>query len=289
MSHRGWIAKEIDPMGKRFLRCLPILAAAVAAALLTALPVAGQTPATYRAPRSPYKDGKPDLSGIWQAFTTANWDIQDHGARMGPVPALGAVFSVQPGAGVVVGNEIPYQPWAAAKKKENGEKWMTEDPEMKCYLPGVPRVTYEPYPFQIAQGQEHILISYEFATASRLIYMKDVGEAPFDSWLGWSLGRWEGDTLVVDVTGFNGRTWLDRAGNFTSDALHVVERYTPVDADHLNYEATIEDSKVFTRPWKMNMLLYRRKEPNLQLLEYKCVEFVEELMYGPYSKKGSSN
>jgi len=239
--------------------------------------------AGYRAPRA--ADGHADLNGIWQALNTAHWDIQDHAARQGPLVALGASFSVPAGAGVVEGNELPYQPWAAQKRKENAANWQTLDPEVKCYLPGVPRATYMPYPFQIVQSAKTMLMSYEFASASRIVHMTDVGEAPIDSWMGWSRGRWEGDTLVVDVTGFNDQTWFDRAGNFHSEALHVVERYTRTGADHLWYEATIEDPKVFTRPWKMSMPLYRRIEKNPQLFEYKCVEFVEELMYGNLKKK----
>ncbi len=245
---------------------------------------AGQGPATtYRAPRA--GDGHADLNGIWQAMNTANWDIQDHPARQGPVVALGASFSIPGGAGVVDGNELPYQPWAAQKKKDNAANWLTLDPEVKCYLPGVPRATYLPHPFQIVQSQNTILMAYEFATASRIVHMKEVGEAPLESWMGWSRGRWDGDTLVVDVTGQNDQTWFDRAGNFHSDALHVVERYTRTGPDHLLYEATIEDPKVFTRPWKMSMPLYRRTEKNAQLFEYKCVEFVEELMYGHLRRK----
>jgi hypothetical protein len=152
-------------------------------------------------------------------------------------------------------------------------------------MPGVPRATYMPYPFQIVQTSSHILIAYEFASASRTIYMNSKDESPADTWMGWSRGRWEGDTLVVDVNAFNGQTWFDRAGNFHSEALHVVERYTPVSRDVLQYDVTIEDPKVFTRPWKMSMPLYRRVEKNAQLLEYKCVEFVEELMYGHLKKK----
>jgi hypothetical protein len=239
--------------------------------------------AGYRAPRA--ADGHADLNGIWQALNTAHWDIQDHAARQGPLVALGASFSVPAGAGVVEGNELPYQPWAAQKRKENAANWQTLDPEVKCYLPGVPRATYMPYPFQIVQSAKTMLMSYEFASASRIVHLTDVGEAPIDSWMGWSRGRWEGDTLVVDVTGFNDQTWFDRAGNFHSEALHVVERYTRTGADHLWYEATIEDPKVFTRPWKMSMPLYRRIEKNPQLFEYKCVEFVEELMYGNLKKK----
>jgi hypothetical protein len=240
---------------------------------------------SYRAPRA--ADGHADLNGIWQAMNTANWDLQDHAARQGPVIALGAAFSMPAGAGVVDGNDIPYQPWAAEKKKQNAEHWLTLDPEIKCYLPGVPRATYMAHPFQIVQTRDTILIAYEFASASRIVRMTKTEDAPIDSWMGWSRGRWEGDTLVVDVTGFNDQTWFDRAGNFHSEALHVVERYTRTGPDHLSYEATIEDPKVFTRPWKISMPLYRRQEKHAQLLEYKCVEFVEELMYDHLRKKES--
>ena len=239
----------------------------------------------YQAPRA--SDGHADLNGIWQAANTANWDIQDHPARQGPVTALGAAFSIPAGAGVVEGNDIPYQPWALEKKKQNGSNWLTLDPEVKCYLPGVPRATYMPHPFQIVQTPNTILMAYEFASASRIVRMTKTEDAPIDFWMGWSRGHWEGDTLVVDVTGFNGQTWFDRAGNFHSEALHVIERYRRTGPDHLWYEVTIEDPNVFTRPWKMSMPLYRRKEKNAQLFEYKCVEFVEELMYGHLRKKGS--
>jgi len=157
---------------------------------------------------------------------------------------------------------------------------LTRDPEIKCYLPGVPRATYMPYPFQILQSTNKILIAYEFAGATRTIHMEDAGSSPSDTWMGWSRGHWEGDTLVVDVTSFNDQTWFDRAGNFHSEALHVIERYTPVSPYHLMYEATIEDPKVFTRPWKISLPLYRRYEKDAAVLEYKCVEFVEELLYG---------
>jgi hypothetical protein len=143
-----------------------------------------------------------------------------------------------------------------------------------------------PFPFQVVQTPKHILITYEFAAASRIIHMdRPDFESPIDTWMGHSRGRWEGETLVVDVTSFNGQTWFDRAGNFHSDALHVVERYTAISPDALMYEVTIEDPKVFTRPWKMSMPIYRRLEKNIQLLEFKCVEFVEELIYGHLRKK----
>jgi hypothetical protein len=270
-----------------------------AGSLLTALlavTVYAQAPA-YRAPRTP--DGKPDLNGIWQALNEANYDIEMHMARpamavrpgpFGPVPAaavlrLGAVGAVPPGLGVVEGGPLPYKPEALAQKKQNQENWLDADPEIKCYLPGVPRATYMPYPFQIIQSSSVIFMAYQYAGAVRNLYLKDPGPPPIDSWMGQSVARWEGETLVVTVTGFNDRTWFDRAGNFHSDKLRVVERYTRTSADVMLYEATIEDPDVFTRPWKMSMPLYRRQEKNAQLMDFKCVEFVEELMYGEWRKK----
>ena len=200
------------------------------------------------------------------------------------VLALGAVGAVPPSLGVVEGGEIPYKPEALKQKQENQTNWLTRDPEIKCYLPGVPRATYIPQPFRILQSANQIFVAYQYAGAVRNIYLKDPGPAPVDSWMGQSFGRWEGETLVVDVTGFNDQSWLDRAGNFHSDALHVVERYRRTSPDVIAYEATIEDPKVFTRPWKISMPLYRRQEKNAQILEFKCVEFVEELMYGQWRK-----
>jgi hypothetical protein len=269
----------------------------LAAVVVTAVPSAPAQAPAYRAPRTP--DGKPNLNGIWQALNTANWDLLEHAAGpalatvagpAGPIPAppvlaFGAVGAVPGGTGVVEGGEIPYQAWAAAKKKENADHWLTADPEVKCYLPGVPRITYMPFPFQIVQSPKGILMTYEFAGAARIINMGKPTKAEIDSWMGWSNGHWEGDTLVVDVSGLNDRTWFDRAGDFHSEALHVVERYTPRSADTILYEATIEDPKVFTRPWKISMPLYRHVENNARLVEFNCVQFVEELMYGQFRKK----
>ena len=246
---------------------------------LAAMPVYGQA-----LPRT--ADGKPNLSGIWQALNTANWDLQTHGPAQGP-PELGVLGTTPPGLGIVEGGEIPYLPAALAKKKENFKNRWTADPEIKCYLPGVPRATYMPYPFQIIQGSNTIMIAYEYADAGRSINMGKPREAPADSWMGWSNGHWEGDTLVVDVNGFNDSTWFDRAGDFHSDALHVTERYTLVARDRLNYEATIQDPNVFSRPWKISMPLYRHMEPNARLMEFKCAEFTEELLYGHLRKKPS--
>jgi len=256
----------------------------------------GQFPAAYRAPRL---DGHPDLNGIWQAVTTANWNLEDHDAQPGLHPELEGAYDAQPaGQSIVEGGVIPYKPEMLAKRKRNfenravvdvvssDEKWHdTGDPELKCYMPGVPRATYMPFPFQIVQGSgQYILMAYEYASTTRTIRMNFKDEAPTDSWMGWSRGRWEGETLVVDVTGFNDLTWFDRAGNFHSDALHVVERYTAVSPYHIQYEATIEDPKTFTRPWKINIPLYRRMDKGVQLLEYKCVPFTEELLYGKLRK-----
>jgi hypothetical protein len=259
-----------------------VLGAGVAIVGVSAYRTTAEQTSAYTAPRTP--GGTPDLNGIWQAINTANWDIQDHGASQGPMFQLGAAFSVPAGQGVVEGDEIPYQPWALARKKENGQNWLKLDPEVMCYMPGVPRANYMPYPFQITQTPSHIMVAYEFADSGRTIYMGKGPENPIDTWMGYSVGRWEGDTLVVDVSSFNDQTWFDRAGNFHSEALHVVERYTRTSTDVLSYEATIEDPKVFTRPWKMRMPLYRRAEKNVQLLDYKCVEFAQELMYGHLRK-----
>jgi len=244
--------------------------------------VSGQSP-TGGVPRT--ADGKPNLTGIWQAMNTANWDLQAHEARMGPVVSLAAAFSVPPGAGVVEGNEIPYLPDALKKKQANAANWMALDPEVKCYMAGIPRATYQPFPFQIVQSQNTVVMSYEFGSASRIVRMDTKEKSPAPAWMGWNVGHWDGDTLVVDVTDQMEDTWFDRAGNFHSDALHVVERYTRTSADVVSYEATIEDPNVFTRPWKMSMPLYRRQERNAQLMDFKCVEFVEELMYGPLRKR----
>jgi hypothetical protein len=282
-------------------RLAGMTAGVVAAVSLTVLmqfvqPLASQGQTTYRAPRT--ADGKADFNGIWQALNEANYDLEAHMARpalalrpgpYGPVPAaqvlaLGAVGSVPPGIGVVEGGEIPYKPEALAKKKENLEKWLERDPEIKCYLPGIPRATYMPYPFQIFQSRSAIFMAYEYAGAVRNIYLKDPGPPPVDSWMGQSVAKWEGDTLVVDSRGFNDSTWFDRAGNFHSNALKVTERFTRM-GDNLQYEATIDDPDTFARPWTIRMPLYRRLEKNVVLLEFKCVEFSEELLYGDLKKK----
>jgi hypothetical protein len=232
----------------------------VAAAVVTLASPAG----AQSIPRTP--DGRPDFSGIWQAINAAGVNILPHHAE----PDMPA------GLGVVEGNEIPYTPAAAAKQRENYANRAKLDPVNKCFLPGVPRATYMGFPFQIVQTPNQITMLYEYAHTVRNVFMNSPHpKGPIEWWMGDSRGRWEGDTLVVDVVHFNDQTWFDRAGNHHSEALHVIERYTAIDRDHLNYEVTIEDPKVFTRSWKMSMPLYRRIERNMQLLEYECAAFDE--------------
>ena len=245
------------------------VAGGVVVALLAGTPpsIQGQGPqagTAYRAPRTP--DGQPDLQGIWQAVNTAVWNIQDHSAQLG-VPA---------GQGIVEGNELPYLPSALAKRQENYKSRLVEDPEAKCFMVGVPRINYMPYPFQIVQTASQINLLYEYVHTVRSVRLNSPHpEGPIEWWMGDSRGRWEGETLVVDVVHFTDQTWFDRSGNYHSDALHVVERYTRTGPDHLLYEATIEDPKVFSRPWKIRMPLYRRVESNVQLLEYECQAYLE--------------
>lgn len=252
-------------------------------------------------PRLP--DGKPDFNGVWQVLNTANYDLLAHPAGpsmmvtdgpFGPLPAkplvaLGAVGAVPAGLGIVSGNHIPYLPEARAQQIANKAEWLTKDPEIKCYLPGVPRATYLPFPFQIFQSDKAIFISYEFAGAARNLYLEDPGEAPVDSWMGQSFARWEGDTLVVEVTGQNDQTWFDRSGNHHSEALKVIERYTLQNANVLDYEATITDPKTFSEPWTIRMPIYKRVGIDAQLQQFKCIEFVEELMYGHLRKNPVSD
>ena len=250
----------------------------------------------YAPPR--LNDGRPDFNGVWQVLNTANFNIEPHAAqaamalRRGPVVpvpakavvALGAVGAVPAGLGVVEGGEIPYARKAREQRDRNRADWLKLDPEIKCYLPGVPRANYMPYGFQIVQNDDALLFSYEYAGAVRNIQAADPGPAPIDSWMGQSWVRWEGDTMVIETTGFNGQAWLDRSGNFASEQLKVTERYTLTGPNTMMYEATLEDPQVYTRPWTLRMPVYKRVPPDDQLLQFNCVEFVEELMYGHLRK-----
>jgi hypothetical protein len=248
----------------------------------------------------PRLGAKPNFTGVWQALNEANWDLEPHAARASrvlhtgvpngnPVPdapalALGASGGIPASLGVVEGGPIPYKPDALQKRKENAEHSLERDPEVKCLMPGVPRATYMPYPFQITQSDAKIMMAYGYSNTGRTIHLDKVESPGLPTWMGFSAGRWEGDTLVVDVTELIEDTWFDRAGNHHSDNLHVVERYTMTSPNHLMYEATIEDPSVFTRPWKIKMPLYRRLEERARVLEYRCVEMAEELIYGHLRK-----
>ena len=264
----------------------------VVALLLVVNPVAAQD-----IPR--LADGHPDMSGIWQVLNEANYDLEPHIARhslqmregpVNPVPSIptfrmGAVGAVPGSLGVIVGGgKIPYTAEARALKEENMAEWVDRDPEVKCYMPGVPRATYMPMPFQIIQSETDVFIAYQFAGAVRDIYMDNPGPSQVDSWMGWSVGSWEGDTLVVDVTGLLDGTWFDRAGSHHSTQLHVVERYTMISPNHIDYEATIEDPVVLTEPFTIKMPIYRRIEENARLMDFRCVEFVEELLFGEWRR-----
>jgi hypothetical protein len=247
----------------------------------------------------------PNISGVWQSFTTANWNVLSHPVQAGPfAEQAGAWGAGRAGFGIVEGNELPYQEWAAAEQKGNHEnravvtaandpsRFDTGDPELLCFRAGIPRANYMPYPFQIFQTPEQILIVYEYKGAYRTIYMNEERPALDESWMGTSNGHWEGNTLVVDVKGFNEHTWLDREGNFASDELHVVERWTPLSPYHMKYEATIEDPNVFTGPWKMSFILYKNVEENAEIKEFNCVPLVEPMFYKPlgfYDEDISSN
>lgn len=280
----------------RLHRLSPGSVAPSIAVLVTALATSPSAAQNAEIPRT--ASGLPDMNGVWQALGNAHWDVEPHLARPAllmqdgpvvPVPAnevvhLGAVGSVPAHWGVVVGGEIPYLPEALARRNENREDYLNRDPEIKCYLPGVPRATYMPFPFQIFQSESHFFIAYEYAGAVRNIYLQDPGPPQVDSWMGQSVGHWEDDVFVVETTGFNGQTWFDRAGNHHSLQLSVVERYEMIGHDHIMYEATMEDPLTFSEPWTIRMPLYRHIDERARLLQFKCVPFVEELLYGHLRK-----
>jgi hypothetical protein len=233
----------------------------------------------------------PNINGIWQAANTAYWNLEAHSAEaLDDFWQLGALGAIPAGRSVVEGGTIPYLPEALARRDENRAGWPASDPVVSCYMPGIPRATYQPFPFEIVQGDGDILFVYEFASANRTVYMNESDhlsyeEVPVDQWMGWSNGRWDGDTLVIEVVANDDRTWLDRAGNYHSSAMTVTERYAPLGENHLQYEATIDDPNVFARPWTISMPLYRRIERHAEPLEYKCVEFSEPLLYGEFLKE----
>lgn len=268
------------------MRMLTKLAAAAA------LTVAGggSASAQQAAPQPATIGGHPNINGIWQAVNTAFWDLEPHSAETAPAGEriLGAIGAIPAGVGVVEGGEIPYLPEAKAKRDENRKNRIKADPESACYLPGIPRATYMNYPFQIVQGDnDDILVAYEYASANRVIYMRETEIPPIDTWMGTSYGQWEGNTLVVTTLAQNGQTWMDRAGNYLTNTSSVVERFTPRGPNHLDYEATISDPALYSREWKIKMPLYRRVDSNAQLLEFKCVPFSEMFLYGDLLEVGN--
>ncbi len=236
-------------------------------------------------------NGKPNLNGIWQAMNTANWNLEAHAASALPeFWRLGAIGAVPAGLSVVKEGVIPYRPEALAGRDANRAGWPKTDPEAACYMPGIPRATYMPYPFAIIQGDGDIVFSYAFANANRAVHMnskdhKSRDDVPTDFWMGWSNGKWDGDTLVVEVVANDQRTWFDRAGNYHGPTLAVTERYRKLDANRMHYEATIDDPETFSKPWTISMNLSRNSEPNARMLEFKCVEFAENLLYGEFLKE----
>lgn len=238
-------------------------------------------------PRTP--SGKPDFSGIWQAITSAHFDVEPHAAAEGPHPGLmGALAAIPPGLGIVDGGRIPYNEQARRVADTNRANAIDSDPMASCYMPGVPRANYMPFPFQIVQSQEVILIAYEVAEANRILYVDQPDlESQVDAWMGHSNAHWEGDTLVVRVSGQMPDTWFDRAGNHHSYEMVVTERWTPAGPNHVDYEATINDPNTFTEPWSVSFPLYRLMDDNMQLLEFKCAEFAEEYLYGEWRKEGT--
>ena len=243
----------------------------------------------------------PDIHGVWQAFSEVEYNLEGQAAQAAlvlhegvpngspvpnaPVLALGALGGAPPSLGAVVGGTIPYRPEALAQRDDNRAHAITRDPAVKCLMPGVPRATYMGYPIQITQGTSKILMAYGFSNAGRTVHLGEVDAPGIDSWMGHSVGRWDGDTLVVEVSELIEQTWLDRSGNFHSAGMTVTERYTPITPYHIEYEATITDPDTFTEPWTIALPLYKRMEEHAQVLEYRCVEMVEELIYGHLRKE----
>lgn len=260
---------------------MPSLLNAARMALLTtllALPAAfaatpgGIAPTPAKIPR--LANGRPDFSGIWQTLTAADYDLEPHSGRKDAPPA----------AGVVEGGRLPYLPTALATRKRNFEQRATQDPAQKCWALGVPRQVYYPEPFQLLQRERDLTLIPQRGYQIRTIHTNGTlhpAAGGNEYWLGDSRGKWEGDTLVVDVTDFNDETWLDRSGNFHSTDLHVVERWSFIDANTIGYQATVEDPQVFSRPWKLSVLLYRLRDPNVQLIENYCYTLDYDQYYPP--------
>ena len=259
---------------------LKVFTAAAAAAIVIASAGAALAASAVQPARL---GGHPNLNGIWQVMNTANWNLEPHSASDAPAAPekLGAIGAIPAGVGVVDTGKIPYLPEALAQRDKNTKSAPQADPEAACYLPGIPRATYMPYPFQIIQAADgDMLMAYEYDSANRTIYMKAAEEPPIDTWMGTSYGQWAGDVLTVTTLGQNGMTWLDRAGNFLSPSAKVVEHFRLMDRDHMAYDAQVEDTATYSKPWKISMTLYRHVEPNAELQDFRCVPFADLLVYG---------
>jgi hypothetical protein len=267
MAPEGHVVATVANMRRHGLHGLTILGAL----LLVTSAAPAQQPQSSRPARVA---GRPNLNGIWQAMNVAYWNLESHSAEaLEGFGQLGAIAAIPAGLSVVRGGTIPYRPEALARRNENRKTWPRADPEARCYMLGVP-------PFQIFQAAgDDLLMVYPFAAANRVIHMNDQTELPVDSWMGKSMGRWEGDVLVVTTRWQNGQSWLDRAGNYASNQLTVTERFAAQGPNHIRYEATLDDPATFTRPWAIEMLLYRDLDPQAQLLEHKCVPFTDRLLY----------
>ena len=266
-------------MSNRFRRIVTGLIAIA----VTALPLSGLTQSRERPERV---NGHPNLNGVWQAMGSAHWNLEAHSAEaLDDFWKLGSLGAIPAGRSAIIGGTITYLPEALARRDENRANWPKSDPEAACYLPGIPRASYMPYPYEIVQGDGDIFISYAYASANRTIHIdnpRTYEEVPIDTWMGWSNGRWEGDTLVVETMAQDERTWLDRSGNYHSYMMTVTERLTPVTSNHIQYEATIDDPLVYAEPWTIRLTLYRDVSATAELLDFKCIEFSENLLYGEY-------
>ncbi len=268
------------------IKVVHILGGALFVALLGCTPA--EPGGTQPEEVAPEVASKPDLNGLWQAVGTAHWNLEGGHAIKGPATiVLGALGGIPAGHSYVEGGEIPYTEEARTQREKYREEWNQWDPVVKCHIPGFPRQTYMPLPLHIVQSDTKVFIAYEWGSNSRIIHLDRPGtSAELPSWMGYSLGHWEGNTLVVEVTDQMPDTWFDATGTWHGDGLKVTERYTVMGENHIDYEATIEDSQVFTRPWKIKMPLYRRVEDDARLLEYKCVPFAEDAVYG-HLRKGA--
>jgi len=270
----------------RWIRVLHAAAAILLAANIAHAQAGGSSASAEASARQARIGGRPNFNGIWQALNTAYWNLEDHSAEgLKDIWQLGAIAAIPAGQSVVRGGTIPYKPEALAKRNENRARWPAADPEAKCYMLGVPRVTYHNLPFQIFQAEGDLLMVYPFAAAHRIIYMTDRSELPVDSWMGKSDGTWDGEVLVVTTKWQNGQSWLDRAGNHASNQLTVTERFRLLSPNHMSYEATLDDPQTFTRPWTIEMPLYRVVDPQAQVLEHKCVPFADGLLYQDLIKR----